>query len=108
KVNGQVIPEIAVYRSLLSVPAELREQARKDVLNFLIENTIIDQYLGQLKVAVDPKDIDAHVLKIKTEAAKDKQDFTKMLGKLYLTEDDLRRELNCGLRWDRFVLQQGT
>jgi peptidyl-prolyl cis-trans isomerase C len=108
KVNGQVIPEIAVYRSLLSVPAEDRKLARKDVLNFLIENTIIDQYLNQLKIAVDAKDIDAHVQKIKTEAAKDKQDFTKMLGKLYLTEDDLRREMACGLRWDKFVVQQGT
>jgi parvulin-like peptidyl-prolyl isomerase len=31
-----------------------------------------------------------------------------MLKKLYLTEDDLRRELVGALRWDKFVLQQAT
>jgi peptidyl-prolyl cis-trans isomerase C len=108
KVNGQPIPEMAVFRSLMRVRPEMREQARKEVINFLVDNTIIDQYLAQLKIAVDQKDIDAHVQKIKDEAKKDNQDFTKMLSKLYLTEDDLRRELSSALRWDKFILQQGT
>jgi peptidyl-prolyl cis-trans isomerase C len=108
RVNGQNVPEMAVYRGLLSMPPQVREQARKDVLNHLIENTIIDQYLNKLNIPVDAKEVDGHVQKIKSEAAKDKQDFTKLLGKLHLTEDDLRRELTSALRWDKFVLQQGT
>jgi peptidyl-prolyl cis-trans isomerase C len=107
-VNGQPIPELAVFRGLTRVPPANRDQVRTEILSFLIENTIIDQYLAQLKVTVDPKDIDAHVQKLKDEAKKDNQDFTKMLAKLHLTEDDLRRELHSALRWDKFVLQQGT
>ncbi len=107
-VNGQAIPELAVYRGLLRVPPQAREQARKDVLNFLIENTIIDQYLAQLKIAIDPKDVESHIDKIKSEAVKEKQDFAKLMVKLHLTEDDLRHELTSALRWDKFVLQQGT
>jgi peptidyl-prolyl cis-trans isomerase C len=108
KVNGQTIPELAVYRSLMRVRPEAREQARKEVLGFLIDNAIVDQYLAQLKMVIDLKEIDAHVQKIKDEAAKDKQDFTKMLAKLHLTEEELRRELIGALRWDKFVTQQGT
>lgn len=107
-VNGQNISEMAVYRGLLRVAPAARAKVRKEVLNFLIDNTIIDQYLAQLKVAVDTKEIDAHVTKIRTEAKKDGQDFEKLLNKLHLTEAELRRELHGALRWDKFILQQGT
>lgn len=107
-VNGQPIPELAVFRGLQRVNPKLREQARKDVLNYLIDNLVVDQYLAQLKVQVDAKDVDAQLDKIKAEAKKTSQDFDKMLGKLHLTEADLRRELSSALTWDKFVLQQGT
>jgi peptidyl-prolyl cis-trans isomerase C len=114
RVTGQpwnltsTIPELMIYRSLLRVPPPSREKARKDVLTYLVDNAIIDQYLVQLKVQVDPKEIDENVKKLKDEAVRDKRDFQDLLKKLVITEDELRNELQSALRWDKFVLQQGN
>ncbi len=107
-VNGQAISELAVYRGLMRVSPAKREEARKEILNFLIENAIIDQYLLQLKIQVETKVIEEHINKIKQEAKNTKQEFKEMLKKLHIEEDELRTELTGALRWDKFVLQQGT
>jgi peptidyl-prolyl cis-trans isomerase C len=69
---------------------------------------LIDQYLTQLKVAVDAKEVEDRVTQIKAEAKKDGMEFPMLLKRLLLTEEDLRRELTGALRWDKFVIQQGT
>jgi peptidyl-prolyl cis-trans isomerase C len=97
---------LSVFRGLLRVRADLREKARPEVLNYLIDNVVVEQYLTQLKIDVGAKDIDDHIERIKTEAKKAGQEFPALLKKLYLTEDDLRRELVGALKWDKFVLQQ--
>lgn len=106
-VNGQDIPELAVYRGLLRFPAAKWPAARAETLNYLIDNTLIDQYLGQLKIQVEPKEIDERFAQIQDEAKKTNQDFADILKKLQLTEPELRKELHAALRWDKFVLQQG-
>jgi len=111
RVNGQSIPELSVFRGLMRVPAQRREEARKDVLNYLIDNTIIDQYLLQLpdlKNAIEPKDVEKHIATVKKEAADSKQDFKQLLESMMITEDELRTELIGALRWDKFVLKYGS
>ena len=108
RVNGQAVWEIAVFRALLQVRADRRAEARPEVINYLVDNTIVDQYLIQLKIPVDQKEVEDHIAKLKEEAVKGKKDFKKMLGELYITEDELRAELVSALRWDKFVLQQGS
>jgi peptidyl-prolyl cis-trans isomerase C len=107
-VNGQTIPELAVFRGLLRVTPAQRDRARAEVLNFLIDTAVVDQYLTQLKIQVDAKEIEEHLQRIKDEAKKAGQEYSAMLKKLYLTEDDLRRELGGQIRWDKFVLHQAT
>jgi peptidyl-prolyl cis-trans isomerase C len=107
-VNGQVIPELAVYRGLIRANPKQRDEAAKEILNYLIDNVLVDQYLTQLKIQVDAKDVDQRVEQIKVEAKKDKQDFDKLLQSLQLSEAELRKELTSALRWDKFVAQQGT
>lgn len=108
RVNGQAIPELAVYRGLMSVRPELREATRKEVVNFLIDNTIVDQYLIQLKLPIEPKEVEAKIDEMKAEAKKEGKDWKALLEKLIITEDELRSETTSALRWDKFVLQQGT
>lgn len=109
RVNGQAIPELAVYRGSMRVPAARRDETRKDVLNYLIDNTIIDQYLLQLKIPVEAKEVDEHIEKIKKEALEiEKKKYEEILKELMVTEDELRAELTSALRWDKFVIQQGT
>src|SRR5262249_12857784 len=54
-VNGQPIAELAVFRGLLRVKPQQRDRARGEVLNLLIDNVVVDQYLTQLKIPVEPK-----------------------------------------------------
>src|SRR5262245_21098702 len=53
KVNGQIIQELAVYRGLMPVAPARRAEARKEVLNYLIDNMVVDQYLLQLKIPIE-------------------------------------------------------
>jgi parvulin-like peptidyl-prolyl isomerase len=107
-VNGQKIPELAVFRGLLREDPKKWTTVRKDVLNYLIDNLLVDQYLTQLKIAVEPKEVEERVSQIAAEAKKSGMEFSVLLKRLFLTEDDLRRELTGALRWDKFVIQQGT
>src|SRR5262249_10991511 len=74
----------------------------------LVDNTLVDQYLSQLKIAVEPKELDARFAQIQDEAAKSKVPFKEMLGKMHLTEEDVRKELLNALRWEKFLAQQAT
>jgi parvulin-like peptidyl-prolyl isomerase len=107
-VNGQPILELAVYRGLLREDPKKWSTVRKDVLNYLIDNLLVDQYLTQLKISVDPKNVEERVGQIQAEAKKGGLEFNMMLKRLHLAEEDLRRELTAALRWDKFVIAQGS
>lgn len=105
-VNGQTIPELAVYRAMGRAPNA--PDLRKEVVNFLIDNILIDQYLNALKVNVEKKEIDERIEQLKKEAADAKEDFKKIMDNLHLTEEELRYQILCDLRWSKFVAQQAT
>ena len=102
-VNGQSIYEAAVQRGLARVPPERQAEARPEILNFLIDNALIDQYLIQSRVAVDPKDIDKRITEMKESIKKQKQDYNTVLKSLALTEAELRQHIAADLRWDKFA-----
>src|SRR5262245_59513468 len=56
-VNGQPIPEVAVQRGLKRVPPAKQTEARPEIVDFLIDNTLIEQNLQQRGVAVEQKEI---------------------------------------------------
>jgi peptidyl-prolyl cis-trans isomerase C len=107
-VNGQPVTEVAVQRGLKRVPADEHAKARPEILNYLIDNVLIDQYLGGQKIPVDPKEVEARVTDIQTEVKKHGQDYTKMLADLMLTEDELRAQIAADLRWEKYATAQGT
>ena len=107
-VNGQAIYEPAVERALQGVAAEERAKMRTDVINFIVDNTIIDQYLAAIKVVVDPKDIAGQLVNFKDEIKKNNQDYETLLLKMKLTEAELKEQIHNQLRWEKFVSQQAT
>jgi parvulin-like peptidyl-prolyl isomerase len=107
-VNGQDIPEMAVYRAFLHDPASFNAENRKDLINHLVDNVLVDQYLSQLKIEVKAEEVAARFEQIAAEAKKSNNSLKDMLGKMFLTEDDLRKELLNSLRWEKFVAQQAT
>jgi peptidyl-prolyl cis-trans isomerase C len=107
-VNGRPITETAIDRALKPVAPENRAKARPEVINFLIDNSLVDQYLELLKVAVETKDVDAEIDTFKKRIAEAKQDFAKVLEKMDITEAELKVEVLNQLRWEKFVAQQAT
>ena len=107
-VNGQEIPEVAVQRALKNVPADHRGEARGQIVNFLIENALIDQYLVQLQVNVEPKEVDAKVAQVREAVQKQGSTLEKTLQELMLTEAELRAQIVLQLRWEKFVNAQAS
>jgi peptidyl-prolyl cis-trans isomerase C len=103
RVNGQPIPESAVDRALDRVPPPKRDEARKQILDFLVENVLLDQYVLQLpQYAVEKKDIDAKEEEVRAELKKQNKEFPKMLEEMKLTEAELREQIAADLRWTKF------
>ena len=107
-VNGQPVTEVAVQRGLKRVPPAEHPKARPEILNYLIDNVLIDQYLMSQKVIVDPKDVEGRITDIKNEVKKQGQDYGKMLSELMLTDEELRSQVAADVRWEKFTLAQGT
>ena len=108
KVNGQEIPEVAVWRALRQFPMEERDAARKEILNHLTENTLIDQYLVALKVEIPQKEVEELVVKLTDELKKAGKDYTKELEMMMLTETEFRAEVLAQMKWDKFLKDQAT
>jgi len=107
-VNGVPIPEKDVQRALLGVPKEVHARARGEIIAFLIDNALVDQYLNHLKVQVTAEEVETRFKQIKEEVEKNKQDFAVFLQGLMLTEAELRTQIAADLRWEAFVKQHGS
>lgn len=107
-VNGQAIPEIAVQRALKRIPPTEHAKARQEIIDFLVDNMLIEQYLVSQNITVTPQEIQTRVTEIQTEMQKAKQDFAKMLRELSLTEDELRTQIAADLRWEKFAISKAT
>jgi len=107
-VNGQPVPEVAVQRGLKRVPPADHPKARPEILNYLIDNVLLDQHLAAQKIPVEAKEIDARVGEIQAEVKKNGQDYQKMLKDLMLTEEELKAQVAADLRWEKFAISQST
>jgi len=107
-VNGQPIAEVAVRRALRSVPKDKQPEVRPDVLSFLIDNMLVDQWLVGEKVVVGIKEIEDRLAEVKQQLTKDKVDFAKVLADMMLTEAELRETIAAELRWQKYVDAQAT
>ncbi len=108
KVNGQEIPEVAVWRALRQFTKEEQEVARKEILSHLTENALIDQYLTALKVDVPAADVDKLIGELKDELKKVQKDYAKELEQMMLTETEFRAEVLAQMKWDKFLKDRAT
>ena len=102
-VNGQPIPEMAVYRAVRTVPAAKQKEARGEIVNFLVDNLLVDQFLKEQKVAVEKKEVDARIDEMKAQLARQKQDFNKVLKDMLLDETEFRAHIEAEIRWEKYV-----
>lgn len=108
KVNGQEIPEVAVWRALRQFSKEEQDVARKEILSHLTENALIDQYLTALKVEVKADEVDKLVGELKDELKKVQKDYTKELEQMMLTEAEFKAEVLAQMKWDKFLKDRAS
>jgi peptidyl-prolyl cis-trans isomerase C len=109
RVNGQPIPETAVQRALERVPPAKKDEARKQILDFLIDNVLIDQYLLQLgQYGIDKAEIDKREEQVRSDLKKQNKDFGKMLEEMKLTEAELREQIAADAHWTNFCKAEAT
>jgi parvulin-like peptidyl-prolyl isomerase len=107
-VNGQPISELAVQRGLNRLPPAKQADARQQIVDFLIDNLLLDQYLTQLGVQVTAKEVEARLVQLQDEAKKAGETVEKMMQELKVSEEELRTQLASELRWDRYCDQKAT
>jgi peptidyl-prolyl cis-trans isomerase C len=107
-VNGQPVAEVAVQRGLKRVPPAEHAKARPEIVTYLIDNLLIDQFLTAQKTPVDPKEIEVRVAEIKAEVKKQGQDYAKMLAELMLTDEELRAQVIADMRWEKYSVSLAT
>jgi parvulin-like peptidyl-prolyl isomerase len=83
-------------------PAQ-RTQVREEIINLLVDNILVEQYLMQMKVNVDEKAVDKRLDDIRAEAKKEKKDFDEKLKESQLTVEELRGFIRADLRWEAFA-----
>jgi peptidyl-prolyl cis-trans isomerase C len=109
RVNGQPVPKKSVDRAMKNVRPEDLSRFRTEVLTFLIDNMLIDQYLvQQQKVTLDAKEIEARMTEIKKEIEQGKKSLEAILKELDMTEEEFKAQVVADLRWEKFSLAQST
>lgn len=106
-VNGEAISEATVARSLRSAPAEMKARARKEVINFLIDNLLVDQHV-RAQGPTPTEELEKRMKLIKEESAKNNLPFEKLLEQLSLSEEELKAQVAADLRWERYCKAQLT
>ena len=86
----------------------MQAEARAQILKFLIDNALLDQYLTRLQITVDPKEVDAKVKQVQDELKKQGSTFDKLMQDLNLSEAELRTQITAQLRWEKYASEQAT
>src|SRR5262249_7962594 len=107
-VNGYAIPETALQRGLERLPPAKRAEARPELLNYLIDNVLVEQYLVQQGVKVEPAEVDKRIEEMKAELKKENRDLSKLLQEMKVSEAELREQTAAEMRWDKFASAQAT
>jgi peptidyl-prolyl cis-trans isomerase C len=107
-VNGQPITELAVQRGLKRIPPEKQAAARGEIVQFLVDNLVVDQYLAQLYPDAPQQEIEKRVEQVRADIKKEGQSFEKVLQELSLTEDELRTQVASEMRWEKYTGEQAT
>jgi peptidyl-prolyl cis-trans isomerase C len=108
RVNGQPIAEASVNRGLKRLPAARQAQARADIIDYLVANVLIDQFLLQRSVEVTPAETATKVDQLREELKKAGKVFEKALQEMGLSEEELKKEVAADLRWEKYSTAQAT
>lgn len=114
-VNGTTITseevENAFRRTSVSKKKLTPEQAdlyRKHVLNLLIDDFLVNRFLDQEKIEVDPKKVDEHIRELDKKLRAKGETLADFLSKLDIDEARMRQDIASIYRWLALVETHAT
>lgn len=114
-VNGQPITAAEVdaafgRTSVAKQPLtdEQRRMYRAHVLNVLVDNVLLKQYLDQQKVEPNAKEVEAHIAEFKSVLAQKGQTMEAFLAEAGATPERMRKEISDLHQWFAFLEKQST
>jgi parvulin-like peptidyl-prolyl isomerase len=104
-VNGDkiMLSELVGRLEELGVKPEKREDVAGDVLDAMIDNSLMIQFLTGQKIAFDPKVVDKQIAELKAEYEKEGAKFSEALTRIGLTEQKLRASVIAEVQWDNYL-----
>jgi len=104
-VNGQKITEADLTRFYMTrkVPEDQRAKARERILEELIDNRLIQQFLASRDTKASKQELDAQVNRIRDAAKQRGSDPDKVLSELGYTPETLREEFAFPIAWQHHV-----
>lgn len=104
-VNGTEISTSQVDAYMLSrkIPRDLWPSVRKQMLEQVIDRTLIAEFLKERKIEGDSRTIDKLVAEMKKKISDGGENPTEVFSKLGLTEEKLRAEIGLPLAWQAYV-----
>src|SRR5262249_10931259 len=96
-VNGVAIPALTLQRELERVPPSKRAEVRPELLNFLNDLQLLEQYLSQSGLNPTQQEVDGRFNDIKAELAKQKRDLSEQLKRDRITEAELKARITTEL-----------
>lgn len=104
-VNGTDITEAGLNFLVLSrrIPAETAKSRRKQLIEQLVNQRLLLQFLSKRRVKLPKTAVDSQVRRIKELIRRTGDDPKKVLARLGYTEEKLRKELGLPLMWKSYA-----
>lgn len=117
KVNGSVItkPELEAraqarlnelnqqaQREGKALPPQVAQQVQKQTLDTLIESRLIEQHATSEGPAVDPREVESAVDRVKQQLSSQQVEFNQFLATRGYTEDTFRKRIEGSIAWQKY------
>jgi len=109
-VNGEriMLSELLGRLNELNVLPEKREDVAGGVLDGMVDNALLVQFLATQKIVYDAKAVDAQIAEVKAEYDKEGVKIADALAQLGLTEQKLRASVIAEARWQNYLKKNVT
>lgn len=104
-INGDkiMLSELVGRLEELDVKLEKREDMAGDVLDAMIDNTLLMQFLTQQKVPFDSKKVDQQIAEVRAEYEKQGGKLSDMIARIGMTEQKLRASVIAEVQWENYL-----
>lgn len=104
-INGKKINEqqFTLWAKSQKIPHQVQIDKRKQLLEKMIDQLLMADYLKQKKIVADAKMVEMQIQRIYQQIRKTKRDPKKVLAEWGQTEESLKKELALPIAWSQYA-----